>query len=380
MSIQYLDISGNNLSGRFENGSGGELTGYLDSSGNDLNTRFQPYTGGAIGSLTGYLDLNGNDLNTRFSPLIPQFPSLRSGVLTPYVCIDVDGSNCVVSGQNGTYLYWSDNFCQTINVATIGGVSNQTFFGCVAISGANAIAMGRLTSGGANTFFLSTDYGKTYSAGTGVTGGGASNLYGMIAMSGSNAVWTVGGLIYYSTNSGLTWTSSGTSVNTVHIKMYGDHVYSCSTTQGFHYSINGGRTFTKNSSVPNAINSVTRVPGETTLYIGGLKVLYRLTAYNSSRTNLTLPTAMPTNTYIISMASFKTSTNTDFVMLGCDNAVIYYSNTAQVSSASSFQPMPTVAGVTISGVFSLFVNRTRITAGLLSGTSNLYWGKNTYIT
>jgi hypothetical protein len=372
----YLDVFGNDLNTRFAVGSGGTLTGYKDLAGNDLNTRFAPYVSGAIGSLTGYKDLSGNDLNGRFAPIIPppNFPTLQSSIsgIGSIVCVDMDGVNCVVSTQGGspsgdtyTYLYWSDNSCETLNRATIGGVSNQKFWGCVAISGPNAIAMGRLTSGGTNTFYLSSDYGKTYTvtstSGQTAAGGISDKVY--INISGTNAVWssfTNSRLVYYSTNSGLTWTASNINVFANAMVMFQNNVYIC-TNSGFYYSTNGGQSFILNSM--GVTNSVTQVG--TNIYIGAQNKIYKLLSTSLSSAP---PIFLTPLSYIITIASCSRPSGGDFLVFSNDSSNYFYSNNGGTITTIS----------TIGQGYKLFVNSSRIIASLSS--NNLYWGKNNFIT
>ena len=378
MATGYKDSTGNDLNTIFATGSGGALTGYKDLAGNDLNTRFAPYTTGAIGTLTGYKDLAGNDLNARFAPLPPppNFPTQQtSGVtLSNYVCVDMDGVNCVVSGHGGSYLYWSNNSCETLNKATINGNANQTFFGCVAISGANAIAMGRLTSNGTNTFFLSSDFGKTYTMTTtsGQTTATGTFSRGYINISGANAVWgeSETNYVHYSINYGSTWTRSAwpTSAATVFvngISMYGNNVYVSTATTGFWYSTNGGQSFTKNNNyTPSGANSVTQVG--TNIYVGAQNIIYKFTS----------PTANPTiaynlgsaGTFFVAMSGCNTSSNGDFIIMGTDQINNRYSN-----NGTALQNFTRVGG----NVYKIVANNSRIVYG---GSSTLYWGKNNFIT
>ena len=379
MATGYLDSFGSDLNTRFAVGSGGVLTGYKDLSGNDLNTRFAPYVSGAIGSLTGYKDLAGNDLNGRFAPVVPppNFPTLQSSVpnIGNVVYVDMDGVNCVVSTQGGspagdtyTYLYWSDNSGETLNRATIGGVSNQKFWGCVAISGPNAIAMGRLTSTGTNTFFLSTDYGKTYTA-TSSTGQitGTTNEKVFINISGTNAVWgsfDVERPVYYSTNYGASWTASNLTTYVHSIGMYGNNVYICAAGMGFWYSTNGGQSFTKNANVTGNISAVTQVG--TNIYIGTQNKIYKLLSSNLA--------AAPNTPYtfiadVFAMSSCNTSTGGDFIIIGTTTlATHFYSNNGG--------PLQTFTRN--NNIYKMVANNSRIIMGHFA--SGLYWGKNNFIT
>lgn len=376
--IGYRDATGTDLSNIFEpyvSGTKGVPTGYLDLSRNDLNTRFAPYVSGAVGASTGYLDLSGNDLNTRFAPRATNYPTLQSSVsgIGSIVCVDMDGANCVVCTQGGspagdtyTYLYWSDNFCQTLNKATIGGIPKQ-FWGCVAISGANAIAMGRLTSNGTNTFYLSSDYGKTYTvtSSSGQPAAGSPSVRVNINISGTNAVWsnfTNQSVAYYSTNSGSTWTSapSNTNVYANYMFMYGNNVYICHST-GLLYSTNGGQTFLNNGM--GFTNSVTQVG--TNIYIGALNRVYKLLSTSLSSAPVTF---LSPPSYIIGISSCVRPSGGDFVVFSNDQSDYYYSN-----NGGTFTKM-----ATINHAYKMFVNSSRI---ITSGSgANLYWGKNAYIT
>ena len=200
MSSFYKISSGVDLATLFNkyiSGTQSTATGYLDLSGNDFSTMFAPYVSGPKVAETGYKISSGADLNTIFAPVVyvPNFPTSHASVLgVVWVWVDTkDGVNCVMSMKGGgypsgdpyTYLYWSDNGCITLNKATIGG-SVIKFFGSVTISGANAIAMGYTGSNSTKTFYLSNDYGHSYTV---TPTSGQFATYGAIAMDGPNAIF-----------------------------------------------------------------------------------------------------------------------------------------------------------------------------------------------
>jgi hypothetical protein len=373
----YLDSSGNDLSDLFApyvTGTIGAQTGYKDLAGNDLNTLFAPYTSGATVRTTRYLDLSRNDLNTRFAPF-PSFPTVQSSVpnMGGNVCVDMDGVNCVVSttmggspaGDTYTFLYWSNNACVTLNKATINGNANQKFWGCVAISGPNAIAMGRLTSSGTNTFFLSNDYGKTYTSTSGQVAGQGYRVF--INISGSIAVWgnSDGGPVYYSTNAGLTWATSNLNTYVNAIAIYGNNVYVCSATDKFWYSTNGGQSFTRNINYPSSTaNAVVQIG--TNIYIGSVQYIYKLTTANLSATP-SIAFTVGANIYSIAISGCKTSTGGDFLIIGTDTTSNFYSN-----NGGTLQGF-----LKTSNMYKIVATNSRIVYG---GGSNIYWGKNAYVT
>ncbi len=382
-TIGYTDLFGNDLSRRFAlyvSGATGALTGYKDLLGNDFNTRFAPYVSGSKGALTGYLDLSGNDLNNRFAPyveiVVSAFPTAQSSIpgMGGYNTIDVDGVNCVVSTQGGfpsgdtyTYLYWSNDYCATLNRATIGGVENVKFYGIVAISGQYAIAMGRLTPTGTNNFYLSSDFGKTYTVtpAENQPAGGSNITYAMLCMSGANAVWSVGGAIYYSTNYGANWATNGLNYAAVTLKMYGNTVFMCSLNIGFWYSTNGGQTFTQNTNI-SGVNCSVQIG--TTIYVAGLGIMYILSSPSSAALNtITYPGGI--GNYVITIAGCKTVDGYDFVLVSSDSGVLNYTNNGGASFAS-----PISTGYL---GHSLFANSTRIISA--TRTNSLFWGQNAYI-
>ena len=379
-TIGYTDLFGNDLSRRFAvyvSGGTGALTGYKDLSGNDLNTRFAAYVSGEKGALTGYLDLSGNDLNNRFAPYVISFPTAQSSIpgMGNWNTIDVDGSNAVVSTQGGapvgdtyTYLYWSDDYCATLNRATIGGVANQNFFGIAAISGQYAIAMGRLTQAGTNNFYLSSDYGKTYTVTPAANqpAGGTSSTYAMLCMSGANAVWSMGTSIYYSTNYGANWATNGVDYRPSHLKMYENTVLVCSPVLSYRYSTNGGQTFTQSIPFPTGVNCSVQIG--TTVYLGGLGVMYILSSATATTISNTITNPGGIGTYVTTIAGCKTVDGYDFVLLGADGGGLNYTNNGGVSFATI---------VASANGNTLFANSTRIISATRG--ASLFWGRNAYI-
>ena len=369
--IRYLDSSGNNLNSRFDpyvSGGIGALTGYLDSSGNDLNTRFAPYVSGTIGPRTGYLDSSGNDLNTRFAPLtiIPNFPTQQSTIIgfAYPVCANSDGPNCVISALNPGYptgspyhyLYWSDNYGSTINKATIDG-SVIKFYGCVAISGANAIAMGYTSSNATRTFYLSSDYGKTYI----VTSTSGQNATGSsIAIDGAKAICSGNGT-FYSTNYGSTWTAStGGPTGGMSCVIYGNDAYCGTYASNLFYSRNGGQSFTASSIVGSCVTKC-----GTTLYIGAYNNIYKSIDNGVTGTVLWNSTSIRRCLCIASCPG----TSGDFVWFGNeDTSDNYYSNNGGTNWTQ-------IIGV--GKPYTCVVTSTRIISG---GNSGFFWGKNAYIT
>jgi len=380
----YKNLAGVDIGTLFEpyvSGSHADVSGYLDLSGNDLNTRLAPYVSGSQSATTGYKNTLGFDLNTVFAPPAPAFPTLQSSVyslgysLGTYVHAYLDDTNMVMCCQGGTpsgdtytYLYWSNDYGSTLNRATVNG-STVKFFGCVAISGANAVAMGRLSSGAgvASGFYLSSDYGKTYVS---ASSGAAGTSGGGIAMSGAVAFrWLYNQPVYRSTDYGNNWVSVAAGSGAVgSVKMYGNNVYVCSSGGGFYYSTNAGLTFTKSTNIPAPINCVTMVG--TTLYIGGSNVIYKSTD-NGVTATVVLSSASARN--VASITSCP-ATNGDFVWFGNDDTNInYYSNNSGINwtTIASGVPKP----------FLSWATPTRMITGVGSGvtTGGFYWGRNAYI-
>lgn len=363
----------------YVSGTQATATGYLDLLGNDLSTRFAPYVSGSQSATTGYTITSGSDLNTVFAPPAPAFPTLQSSVINisgigigNYTCVYLDGSNMVMCCQGAlpaentyTYLYWSDNYASTLNRATINGSSTNKFFGCVAISGANAVAMGRLTSAsGTIVCYVSSDYGKTY-----VTASGSvSGTPGAITMSGAVALrWAYTEAVYRSTDYGNTWTSLGGFGGVINAKIYGNNAYICSANFGLYYSTNAGLTFTRSTSHTAQIYSVTMVG--TTLYIGGYNVIYKSTNYG---VNISTITSLVNPRTVTSITSCP-ATNGDFVWVGNeDTSTNYYSNNSGISwtTVTNGAAKP----------FLSWATATRMITGVGSATAGgLYWGRNAYI-
>ena len=362
----------------YVSGSQATATGYLDLSGNDLSTRFAPYVSGSQSATTGYNIAAGSDLNAVFAPLTPPapaFPTLQSSVIGigKYTAANLDGSNMVMCcqgslpvGDTYTYLYWSDNYASTLNKATINGSSTNKFFGCVAISGANAVAIGRLTSAtGTTVCYVSSDYGKTYVSAT----GDVSSTPASATITMSGAVALRGGYnetVYRSTDYGNTWTSIGFFGPIYNIKIYGNNAYICSGgNYGLYYSTNAGLTFTRSTVMPAQIYSITMVG--TTLYIGGVDKIYKSTDYGVN-SSIILNSVNARN--VLSITSCP-ATNGDFVWFGNEDTNLnYYSN----NSGSTW----TTVASGVSKPCLSWATATRMIAGVGEGVG-LYWGRNAYI-
>jgi hypothetical protein len=401
----YRDASNNDLSTIFDiyvSGTQANLTGYLDLSGNDLSTRFVPYVSGTQATATGYKLANGNDISNVFAPKpdpVPNFGTETTafpGGAGNYQSVSMDGSNCVFSTQGGNaagdaraYLYWSDNFGGTLNKATISG-SEQQFWGCVAISGDNAVAMGKVgTTAATARFYLSTNRGKSYTVAS-TTGATASTLGGVkIALSGTKSIWSAWDTpTYYSnlnfSNNTATWTSVGVAGNNVDVSMFGTNAYSCcssntaSLTNGFQYSTNSGATFTKNANIPTTVEPRNCIQVGTNIYVAGrvtatgATVIYKITGGN--------PASAPTNTFtspggssgfIVALAGCPRISGDDFVMFWTGGNGPYYSNnggTSFVLASPTVNFYPQAASA----------NSTRIIMG--SQNTGIFWGRNAYIT
>ena len=352
--------------------------------GLDLCLRYKMWSGGAKSALTKYnvikTDGTFQDLNQIFEPVTPTFPTTQSSIpplFGNYVCVDLDGSNMVMCAQGGvptgdphSYLYWSNNSGQTLNISKINGASDVKFFGCVAISGSKAVAMGRLTqTGTTNTFYLSSDYGQTYVSATGgATGvGAASTPY--ITMSGAIALWTAfNQSTYRSTDYGNTWTNIGFYGRGAPIKIYGTDAYICRGGDSFWYSTNSGLTFTRTTTATVPIRSVTKSGAN--LYVFGDNVIYKsidngitLTAIYSS--------ALIRGIGCITSCLRSNDSNGDFVWFGnFDTNLNYYSNDGGINwTATSGAARP----------YTCIATPTRIVVGSYNN-GGFYYGKNTYIT
>jgi len=370
-TIGYIDSSGNDFVNRFAAGSGGALTGYLDTSGNDLNTRFAPYVSGTTGTKTGYKDLSGNDLNGRFAPF-PNFPAQQSSVpgIGYPVCVNCDGTTCVMSALNAGYpsgdpyhyLYWSNDYCATLNKATIGG-SVIKFYGCVAISGPNAIAMGYTSLNATKTFYLSSDYGKTYTV-TPTSGQTANG--GCIAIDGSNAIFSGYGTgTYYSTNYGANWSSSsGVPSAIISVAIYGNYVYAGAYgNQGFCYSTNKGQNFSQ-TKTPGGVAIIATCVTKcgSNLYMIGQNTFYKSTDNGVTAVSLTSPsTEQP------QCLTSCPGTSGDFIWCAMETTSNnYYSNNGGTSWTNVVNAVSRTC----------FATSNRIIVG---GSTSLYWGKNAYI-
>ena len=388
----YKDLSGNDLSTLFDTyvtGIQANPTGYQLITGADLNTRFAKFVTGTPVAATGYKISTGADLSTVFAPP-PNFPTKQSSVLNigTFVYANTDGTTCVFAtqgsspaGDTHSYLYWSDDFGATLNKAKIGG-SVVKFFGCVAIDGEHAIAMGRLTQAGTNNFYLSSDAGKTYTVTTtsGQLASGRSGGYVDICINGTNAVWSGdGNLAYYSTNYGATWSQSTGSSANVQMRMFGTNVLLSCFFNGFYYSTNSGQTYTKNTNVVGAVGCATQIGINIYLGVANGQCM-KLTG--NAGTGMIQPGSIPTVTatltgipggagpsWVINIAGCPRSGGGDFLLIDDQGVGNQYSN----DSGVNFQ----TTGVNLNSL-TFIVTATRIISG--SGGSNLYWGKNAYIT
>jgi hypothetical protein len=372
----------------YVSGTQSNPTGYQDASGNDLSTRFAPYVSGPQANPTGYKLSTGSDLSTVFTPNAPSFPVSRSPLLGAYIFTSMDGPNIVVSTQSSlnAFLYWSVDFGQTLNKATIStdGTTyvEQQFFGCAAISGQYAVAMGRLTSGGANNYYFSSDYGRSYrlSSTTGQTAIEGSGT--KIAISGTSAMWAVNGHPAYRanidfSNNTATWTSVVPSAVNVDVSMFGTNAYVCCNTNnnasnGFQYSTNYGQTFTKNTNIPGAIACCKQIG--TNIYVATTTAIYKLTGG---------PGSIPTNVcsgaslggasgFVLAIGGCTRSSGDDFILFYTLSNGAYYSNNGGISfvlASPSLNIFP----------LSVHANSTRIISGGQTN-STFYWGKNAYIT
>ena len=367
--MSYKISTGVELSTLFEkyvSGTQATATGYLDLSGNDFSTIFAPYVSGTQTTETGYKIASGMDLNTVFAPFVPNFPTIQSITSSNnnWIVDMKDGTNCVMSSHNllstPTFLFWSNDCGATLNKATIDG-SVINFSGYVAISGANAIAMGNTSSNSTRTFYLSNDYGHSYTV-TPTSGQSVPGYYGgSLAMNGSNAV--CGGAAYntfYSTNYGANWSVSTGSGVVAQIAMYENITYCGTNGTAMTYSTNGGQTFTASSNIFGFC--VTKCG--TNLYIGGSYKIYKSTDNGVSGT------VVYTSVRNVLCIASCPGTNGDFIWAGNeDNNINCYSNDGGTTWTQC---------IGIHGTRTCVVTPTRIIAGG-GGVVGFFRGKNAYI-
>lgn len=360
-------------------------TGYKLANGDDLSTRFAPYVSGTQAAPTGYKLENGDDLRSVFAPTPPPFPTVQSSVpgIGTYNCVSMNGSNCVFAtrgevptGSPHSYLYWSNDFGATVTRSTIGG-SVQKFFGCVAISGQNAIAMGSVgTASTPANFYLSTNAGVSYTV-TSFSGQvaalAADEPY--ISIDGLNAIWgSYSTAPHYSSNAGASWTeSTGGAIRVTSVIISGDNAYfGTYVIGGFYYSRNRGQNFTKNTTVTN-VNRI--ILCGSNLYIVGNNNIYRSTDHGVTISIITKPsfTGFPS-----SITGFP-GTNGHFLWFATDSGnVNYYTNNADSTGTVTW----TTVSNGVSNASTCAANGTRMIAGSGYGTfgSGIYWGRNAYIT
>lgn len=334
-----------------------------------------------------------NTLNTatslitkaRGAPPVPAFPTVQASVpgIGTYNYVSMDGPNCVFAtrgeipaGSPYSYLYWSNDFGATLIRATIGG-SVQKFFGCVAISGQNVIAMGSVgTQNATPNYYLSTNAGQSYtvtSISPGVAAVGPVNEP-YISMDGSNAIWAS---YYhaprYSSNAGASWTAStGGTTFVSDVKIYGNNAYfGTYGANGFYYSTNKGQSFTKNATVTRG-KCITKCGSN--LYIAGSGNIYKSTN-NGVTASIIMTQALGDPASITSFPG----TNGHFVWFGIDgNSSNYYTNNADSSGTVTWTTVANGARTPNTSA----ANSTRMLAGSGYGEAlaGIFWGRNAYIT
>lgn len=171
----------------------------------------------------------------------------------------VDGNNVVVVGStqaSGTLavVLTSSNLGRSF----VRGAQNLLFTK-VAISGNRVIAIGKLTSTGPIKYWLSSNYGVTFTVSPTTTSPAIGDARGRISMSGANAVrGDYFGNIVYSSNYGQDWslgiiTATGTSNGSWgDVVISGTRAIACQylgrPQSGMYYSSNSGQTWTKSTS------------------------------------------------------------------------------------------------------------------------------------
>lgn len=171
----------------------------------------------------------------------------------------VDGNNVVVVGSSqasGTLavVVTSSNLGRTL----VRGTQNLLFTRVV-ISGNRVIAIGKLTSTGPIKYWLSSNYGVTFTVSPTTTSPAFGDARGRIAMNGANAVrGDYFGNIVYSSNYGQDWSLGRiTATNASNgswwdVAISGTRAIACQyinrPTSGMYYSSNSGQTWTKSTS------------------------------------------------------------------------------------------------------------------------------------
>lgn len=325
------------------------------------------------------------------TPNFPTYTTLFPGSIGNYQSANMDGDNCVFSTQGGrgpstnAYLYWSNNFGATLNRATIGGLEQQ-FFGCVAISGQYAVAMGKVGNTSATArFYFSSDYGRSYTLAS-TTGSTATTTPGVkIVISGTKAMWSSNqSPAYYLnlnfTNNTATWTQVVANGLNVDLKMFETNAYVCcfnnnSSANGFQYSTNSGANFTKNTFIGVSVMNCAQVG--TNIYVGGYNggatVIYKLTGGPGSNPTTVVNSPGGSGGYMQGVACCPRSSGDDFVIFYTDTNGAYYSNNGGTSFVLA---PPNVASSAYT--HTICANSTRIIMGGQNG--GIWWGKNAYIT
>ena len=281
------------------------------------------------------------------------------------------------------YLYWSNDFGATLNQSTING-SVVNFYGCVAISGQYAVALGKavdLTS--TANFYFSSNYGRSYVVSTTADQFVNSAPGIKIAISGTKAIWSSSETpAYYSnidfTNNEATCTQVVANGVNVDVSMFGSNAYVCcnnntSSADGFQYSTNFGATFTKNTNILYNVTNCRQVGSN--IYVGvyneGTAIIYKLTGGPGSNPTSVFTSPGGAVGFITSLACCPRASN-DFVIFYTDSNGPYYSNNGGtnfvLASPSQGNIYPQI----------MYANLTRILMGGQNG--GIWWGKNSYIT
>lgn len=230
--------------------------------------------------------------------------------------------------------------------------------------------------------YLSSDYGKSYRV-TSVSST-IADVVSIISMDGSNALYSNPATVYYSSDYGVSWKisfnlSTGLQMGPAScVKIYGNDAY-CGryNNSGFFYSIDKGKTFTKNADV---VSGIYLTKCGSTLYIAGSYVVYKSIDNGVTATAIISTTSIRK---VICIASYP-GIYGDFIWFGNeDTAINYYSNNADSSGTVSWTTVPT-NGVFKPGTCVISANGRRMIGASSYGTppagTGLWWGKNVYMT
>jgi photosystem II stability/assembly factor-like uncharacterized protein len=263
MSFSVSNISSNNITSVSLSGSNGIAS--IDSGGiyysNNLGANWTQSP-----SITGNFDsvfLSGSNGIAGSSSFDGLYYSTDSGVnwtqsdLTTggatsgnFYTVALSGTNAIAASSfDDIGIYYSTNSGQTWTQSL--SLTNGNFFS-VALSGANGIAGSNSTNG----IYYSTNSGQTWTRSTDGTNPITGDFYS-VSLSGTNAIAGsfTGSGIYYSTNSGSgfsTWTQSNLTTGdfySVFLSGANGVAGSGSDNDGIYYTTNSGQTWTKSNLI-----------------------------------------------------------------------------------------------------------------------------------